>query len=160
MPSRRSRAREVALQLLFQKDLNPGGIPRAELERFARERLLEDPALTEYCLELYDGAVQHQGEIDPRLVATAENWRLNRMAPVDRNVLRLGTYELLFDPSAPPVQVVIDEAVELSRRFGTKESPAFVNGILDKIARERNAEPGKSGDEAPPPEAPPGEPFP
>ena len=64
------------------------------------------------------------------------------MAPVDRNVLRLATYELLFDPSAAPVEVVIDEAVELSRRFGTKDSSAFVNGILDKIAKSRSSGPG------------------
>ncbi len=152
MPSRRSRAREVSLQLLFQQDLNPGGIPRAEIERFARERLHDDAELTGYCLGLYDGTVSHRAEIDPRLIATAENWRLNRMSPVDRNVLRLGTYELLFDPSAPPMQVVIDEAVELSRRFGTRESPSFVNGILDRIAKERNvADAGPT----PSPEVPP-----
>ena len=76
MPSRRSRAREVSLQLLFQQDLNPGGIPRAEIERFARERLHDDAELTGYCLGLYDGTVSHRAEIDPRLIATAENWRL------------------------------------------------------------------------------------
>ena len=155
MPSRRSRAREVALQLLFQHDLNPGGIPRADIERFAGERLHDDAELTHYCLGLYDGTMQHRAEIDPRLIATAENWRLNRMSPVDRNVLRLGTYELLFDPWTTPVQVVIDEAVELSRRFGTRESPSFVNGILDRIAKQRNAANAGPAEPIPPPGGPP-----
>jgi N utilization substance protein B len=153
MLTRRSRAREVALQLLFQRDQNPTPVPRGAVERFARDRLHGDAELTAYCLGLYDGVVAHQAEIDPRLTATAENWRLNRMLPVDRNVLRLGAYELLFDPAGQPVPVVIDEAIELARRFGSKDSPAFVNGILDKLARMRNAEFGMRNDQSadPPP---------
>jgi N utilization substance protein B len=133
--ARRSRAREVALQLLFQKDLNPTPVPRPALERFVRDRLLDDDELVPYCLALYDGTVAHQAEIDPRLTATATNWRLSRMLPVDRNVLRLATYELLFDPARTPMEVVITEANELASRFGSADSAKFVNGILDKIAR-------------------------
>jgi N utilization substance protein B len=149
MLTRRSRAREVALQLLFQKDQNPTPVDRPAIERFARERLRDDAELSAYCLSLYDGVLQHQAEIDPKLAATAENWRLSRMLPVDRNVLRLGAFELLFDPAAQPVAVVIDEAIELARRFGSKDSPGFVNGILDKVARMRNADPGTRSEEAP-----------
>jgi len=98
MLTRRSRAREVALQLLFQADQNPTPAPREAIEDFVRERLHADAALTAYCLALFDGAIQHKVEIDGRLAATAENWRLSRMTPVDRNVLRLGSYELLFSP--------------------------------------------------------------
>jgi transcription antitermination protein NusB len=132
---RRSRAREVVLQLLFQWDQNPGGVPRAAIEQFAKDRLLDDPELIRYCLTLFDGVVQHKDRIDPLITSTATNWRLSRMMPVDRNVLRLGTYELHFDPNGQPLEVVINEAIELSRRFGSEESPKFVNGVLDKIAQ-------------------------
>ena len=138
--ARRSRAREVALQLLFQWDQNPTAIPRAAIERFVRERLLGDPEMGEYCLALFDGVTAHKDRIDPLLTQTATNWRLSRMMPVDRNVLRLGTYELIFDPGAQPLEVVINEAIELARRFGSEDSPAFVNGVLDKVAKTRNAE--------------------
>jgi N utilization substance protein B len=136
---RRSRAREVALQLLFQRDQNPTGMPRDAVEQFARDRLNDDADLVPYCLGLFDGVVNHLGEIDPKISATATNWRLHRMLAVDRNVLRLGTYELLHAPAAEPVAVVIDEAIELSRRFGSKDSPSFVNGILDAVGKSRPA---------------------
>ena len=131
---RRSRAREVVLQLLFQWDQNPTPVPRAAIEQFASDRLLGDAEMIAYCLSLLDGVVANKDAINARLTATAENWRLSRMMPVDRNVLRLGAYELLFDPNAQPREVVINEAIELSRRFGSEDSPKFVNGILDKIA--------------------------
>jgi N utilization substance protein B len=122
----------VALQLLFQHDHNPG-IDRAAVERFAADRL-RDPALVPFCLGLYDGVLAHHTEIDQRLAESAENWRLPRMAAVDRNVLRLGTYELLFTPETPPA-VAFDEAIELARRYGSADSPAFVNGVLDRLRR-------------------------
>jgi N utilization substance protein B len=128
--ARRSRAREVALQLLFQGDHNPR-VDRATIERFVRARLHE-PSLEAFCLSLYDGVLAHQAEIDQRLSEAAENWRLPRMAAVDRNVLRLGAYELLYVPDTPP-NVILDEAIELARRYGTADSPAFVNGVLDKL---------------------------
>lgn len=147
MLTRRSRAREVALQLLFQKDQNPTPVPRDAIEAFARDRLHGDAELAAYCLGLYDGVVAHQAEIDPTITTTAENWRLARMTPVDRNVLRLGAYELLFDPSGPPLEVAIDEGIELARRFGSKDSPAFVNGILDKIGKARVKQGGARSEE-------------
>ncbi len=156
MLTRRSRAREVALQLLFQKDLNPGtAVPRDVVERFARDRLHATEELTRYCLGLYDGVLANQAQIDPKISATAENWRLSRMTPVDRNVLRLGAYELLFDPQGQPVEVVIDEAIELARRFGAEDSPKFVNGVLDKIARARGEGQGASGENKPETALPP-----
>jgi N utilization substance protein B len=128
--TRRSRAREVALQLLYQRDLNPH-VARPVVERFAADRLRDEP-LTPYCLGLYDGVVTHAADIDARLSAAAENWRLPRMAAVDRNVLRLGAYELLHNPETPPA-VALDEAIELARRYGSADSPAFVNGVLDRL---------------------------
>jgi len=131
--TRRSRAREVALQLLFQRDHNPD-IPRPALERFVGDRLRED-ALRQFCLGLYDGVLAHLEEIDQRLAASADNWRLPRMATVDRNVLRLGAYELLFSQETPAA-VAFDEAIELARRYGSADSAAFVNGVLDRLRRE------------------------
>lgn len=128
--TRRSRAREVALQLLFQRDLNKR-IDRAALERFVRDRL-GDQTLVTFCLSLYDGVAANQADIDRRLSEAAENWRLTRMAAVDRNVLRLGAYELLYTQETPP-NVALDEAITLARRYGSADSSAFVNGILDRV---------------------------
>src|SRR5436305_8864453 len=103
----RSRAREVALQLLYQRDFNPG-MPRDVLEYFVRERL-KNPVARTFCLGLFDGAVAKAEEIDRGITEAAQNWRLARMAVVDRNVLRLGAYELLFSPQTP-AGVVLNEA--------------------------------------------------
>jgi N utilization substance protein B len=137
----RSRARETALQLLFQRDLNPG-VDRASIERFAHNRLRE-PEQIPFCLGLFDGIIAHLADIDAQLAAAAENWRLPRMAAVDRNVLRMGAYELLFTPDTPS-SVVINEAIELARRFGSADSPSFVNGVLDRlrVSKEGNRESG------------------
>ena len=134
--TRRSRAREVALQLLFQRDFNPG-VDRPVVEKFALDRLGQ-PSLRDFCLLLYDGVVQHQAEIDKLLTEAAENWRLARMAAVDRNILRLGAFELVFNKDTP-TSVALDEAIELARRYGSTDSPAFVNGVLDRLRREATA---------------------
>lgn len=134
--ARRSRAREVVLQLLFQRDQNAIPVPRPAVVQFCQDRLT-DPELVEFALALFDGTIEHQTETDALIVRTAENWRLSRMLPSDRNVLRLGTYELFHGPEKAPVAVVLNEAIELARRFGTVDSPSFVNGILDKISKSR-----------------------
>jgi N utilization substance protein B len=138
--ARRSRAREVALQLLFQRDYNPG-VDRPALERFVHDRL-RDPELESFCLSLFDGVVAHRAAIDEHLAAAAENWRLPRMAGVDRNALRLGAYELLFAPDTPPA-VALNETIELARRFGSADSPTFVNGILDQLLKVKNPAPSE-----------------
>src|SRR4051794_38547538 len=134
--TRRSRAREVALQLLFQFDLNPS-VARPVQEQFVRERM-NDPEGERFCLALVDGVRAKRVEIDQTLTQIAENWRLPRMAAVDRNVLRIGAYELLHTDT--PATATINEAIELARRFGSKDSPAFVNGLLDRIAKQRAGE--------------------
>jgi N utilization substance protein B len=128
--TKRSRAREVALQLLFQRDHNSGVAPDA-VERFVQNRL-RDENLRPFCLQLYEGVVSKMEEIDRRLALAAENWRLPRMATVDRNALRIGAYELLFTPETP-ASVALNEAIELARRYGSADSSAFVNGVLDKL---------------------------
>jgi N utilization substance protein B len=142
--TRRTRAREVALQVLFQRDHNPA-LTRADMERFAAERLREEN-LQSFCLALVDGVATHLADIDGKLAAAAENWRLPRMPTVDRNLLRLGAFEMLIQKENPPA-VVLDEVIELARRFGTADSPAFVNGVLDRLRR----------DAAPAPASPPAE---
>jgi N utilization substance protein B len=137
--TRRSRAREVALQLLFWRDLNPTA-DRMAVERFVHDRL-GDLTVEPFCLRLFDGVVARQAEIDRLLAAAAENWRLARMAVVDRNVLRLAAAELLATAPDAPTPVVINEAIELARRYASKESPAFVNGVLDKVNQLRTEQP-------------------
>jgi transcription antitermination protein NusB len=126
---RRSQSREVAFQVLYQDDLNPRGNP-AEADRFIERRLRADDMIA-FSRELVAGVRKNRPEIDARLEEIAANWTLKRMAATDRNVLRLGAYELLHTDTPP--RVAIDEAVELAKRFGSAQSPQFVNGILDKI---------------------------
>lgn len=134
MQSRRSRAREVVLQLLFQSDQNPKPMTRDAVRAFVDDRIHDDAEAAAFALNLFDGVHQQKDAIDAMLAATATNWKLHRMLPVDRNVLRLATYELRFAPEPTPAAAAINEAIELSRRFGSLDSPTFVNGILDTIA--------------------------
>jgi transcription antitermination protein NusB len=132
--ARRSRAREVAFQVLYQDDLNVRCSP-AIGERFIEQRLrFED--LAELARTLVAGVRKHRGEIDDLLERLAANWSLKRMAATDRNVLRLGAYEILF--SDTPGRVAIDEAVELAKRFGSAQSSQFVNGVLDQVLHEKD----------------------
>jgi N utilization substance protein B len=126
--TRRSRAREVVLQVLFQDDLNPGPNPVAD--EFLQLRLQGDELL-DFARSLLAGVRRNQSELDLLLSRTADNWSLERMAATDRNVLRLGAYEILY--TATPGRVAINEAVELAKRFGTAHSAQFVNGILDRF---------------------------
>lgn len=126
---RRSRAREVALQALFQEDLNPRD-SRDQLAPFLESRLKEE-ALREFAQSLVLGVLRNREELDALLESKTENWSLSRMAATDRNVLRLGAFEIRYADT--PDRVAIDEALELAKRFGTAQSSQFVNGILDKL---------------------------
>jgi N utilization substance protein B len=133
--TKRSLARETALQLLFQVDLNPA-VSREDIIAHARQHLqLGEEEVPTFTLSLYDGTRRHQPAIDEILARAAENWSLHRLEVIDRNILRLATYELLHTPDTPAA-VVFNEAIELARRFGSAESPAFVNGVLDRVRRE------------------------
>src|SRR5436305_3261414 len=129
--TRRTRGREIALQVLYQADLNSGLAP-AEIRRFVERRLLADKKLCEFTLGLIAGVQAHQGRIDALISEVAENWRLDRMAAIDRNILRLGAYELLYCPDVP-TKVAINESLELAKRYSTGQSSRFVNGILDRL---------------------------
>lgn len=137
----RHRSRQAALQVLYAADLGPGSDDPETAAQRALEALAEHFELAEgaraYAKELVLGVASRRGELDQALRAVAQHWRLERMAAVDRNILRLGAFELLRGDT--PVPVVLDEAVELARRFGGDQSPRFVNGILDALARRSGA---------------------
>jgi N utilization substance protein B len=128
--SRRSRAREIALQVLYEDDLNPGRNLHTA-DEFLCARLNHDQELVDFARSLVAGVRKHRAEIDSLLVQRADNWTLERMAVTDRNILRLGAYEMLH--GGTPERVAINEAVELAKRYGAKQSPHFVNGVLDRF---------------------------
>jgi N utilization substance protein B len=135
--SRRSRAREVALQVLFQDDLNPGLNP-AKSDEFLCARLKAEELIS-FARSLVAGVRRNRAELDELLARTADNWSIERMAATDRNVLRLGAFEILYADT--PDRVAINEAVELAKRYGTGHSAQFVNGILDRfLAKHRDPE--------------------
>jgi N utilization substance protein B len=125
--------REVVLQILYQDDVNPDADP-VETDRFLRGRLKEDQQALGFAHMLLSGVRRNRGELDGMLSKMADNWSLERMAVTDRNVLRMGAFEILYTDTPP--RVVINEAVELAKRYGARQSPPFVNGILDRFLRE------------------------
>jgi len=127
---KRTRARELALQFLYQLDLRGDGMLDEAREFVAAEE--RDAETTRFALKLVLGAHENRASIDQMIQAVAQNWNISRMAVVDRNVLRLATYELVHCPDVPP-KVAINEAIELGKRYSTQNSGAFINGILDKI---------------------------
>ena len=132
MGSRR-KAREYALQMLFQWDITRDAIGNVIAGFWASQD--EPPAVVEFANQLVVQTVEHVEEIDRLIQRHAEHWRLDRMAIVDRNLLRLATQEFMFDRETPKT-VVINEAIEIARRFSAQESPQFINGILDSIRKE------------------------
>ena len=139
MGARRS-GREAALQMLFQLEVSGERAPRV-IELFWRS-FEADPEGRPYADELVKGVEERLGEVDKLITTASQNWRLERMGRVDRNLLRMSTWELLAKKDVPRA-VVIDEAVELAKSFGTEDSSGFVNGVLDRIANDlgRAAEP-------------------
>jgi N utilization substance protein B len=130
----RRKAREVALQGLYQIDI-VAAIDELFLHRFITGRLRTVP-LVEFCKGLIEGVSQHREEIDLAIEERAENWRLSRMTVVDRSLLRIAAYEILYT-DVPPA-VAADEAVELAKRYGAESSPRFVAGILAKLIADRS----------------------
>jgi N utilization substance protein B len=143
----RTTAREAALQMLFAIEASDGDVEQA-IGDFWRE-LPGDAEGRPYADEAVRGVRATLAELDARIVRASKNWRLERMTRVDRNLLRLGAWELVTKVDVPRA-VVLDEAVELAKRFGTEESGAFVNGVLDRIADdcERQDPAGEPGSRA------------
>jgi N utilization substance protein B len=126
----RSHCRELALQFLYQAEFS--GPRRAPEVAAFWQHFRKGNKTPAYLLELVEGVAAHLEELDTLIVRYSEHWRLERMAAVDRNLLRLASYELLYQPQIPP-KVVINEAVELAKLYGSEDSGGFVNGILDRI---------------------------
>ena len=131
----RRKGRELALQMLYQWDVSRE--PVESVIESSSELQRAGDAAREFASRLVDGTVDRIEEIDKILIETSEHWRLGRMSTVDRNVLRLAVYELL-EKSTPP-GVVINEALEVAKRFSSPESAGFVNGVLDAVNQELNA---------------------
>ncbi len=129
----RRKAREAALKVLYQMDMK-GRLSPGEVDSGLDGLRLGDEALS-YCRRLLGGVASGLAEIDPLIEECSENWTLERMAVVDRNILRMAAYELLHCPDIP-YKVVIDEAVELAKKYGSESSGAFINGILDRLAKQ------------------------
>ena len=129
---RRTKARECAFQLLYQWEIT-GETMETVIEGFWRLRS-GMPAMRAMAERLARGAQARAAELDEAIATAATNWRIDRIAPVDRTILRLGAYELVAEAQTPSA-VILDEAVELAKRFGEADSPAFVNGVLDAIRR-------------------------
>ena len=132
---RRSRAREVALQALHHGEFNPQA-EAADRARFLKGRLHSGP-LVAFAASLVDGVIRDRAALDARLDEVSANWRVSRMAVTDRTVLRIALFELLHSDTPGPV--VVDEAIELARRYGGEASPRFVAGILGRLLAERSA---------------------
>lgn len=131
----RRKARELALQMLFQHDMS-GNPPDTIIDTF--EELQKSKANTrEFATKIFRGTVDHLAELDDMIQAQADNWRLSRMATVDRNIIRMSVYEFLHESDTPKL-VIIDEAIEIAKRYGTQKSSQFINGILDGILKRYN----------------------
>lgn len=166
MAGKRHTAREMAIQMLYQHDLggstlpqvfhhfDPGSYLAAEDDEPASDKQpagrAEDPEKARrradeafaHARVLVEGAAAHREEIDALIRGQADNWRLERMPAVDRNILRLAVYELLHQPDVPKL-VVLDEAIELAKKYGSEQSGRFINGLLDGLLKQRAGEGGR-----------------
>jgi N utilization substance protein B len=136
----RRRAREAALQMLYQCEVGRI-VPDEAIALYGQieqEARLESPGAEAFAAQLVLGTVGHEDEIDPVIAQSAEHWRPERMAVIDRLILRMAVFQLRYVPDVPPA-VVINEAIDLARRFGGEESGRFVNGVLDAIKRRQEA---------------------
>ena len=131
----RRKARELALQMLFQHDMSGN---EADMIITTFDDLQKSKSNTrEFAVKIFRGTVDHLAELDDMIQAQAENWRLSRMAVVDRNIIRMSVYEFLHETDTPKL-VIIDEAIEIAKKFGTQKSSQFINGILDGILKRYN----------------------
>jgi N utilization substance protein B len=135
--SSRRKVRECALQLMFQWDINRGDPEQLQELYWTSTRRSLDTELQEAANRLFSGALDHIDEIDAMIKHHAENWRIDRMAAVDRNILRLAIHEMTSSvwPEMTPQAVVINEALDIARRYSGEESVPFINGILDGVRK-------------------------
>lgn len=129
----RRKAREIALAFLYQWDVRGDEVLPELDELLVKDR--REPDVADYVKILVRGTIEKRAEIDKRISDAAEHWRIERMAVVDRNVMRMATFEMAFRGEDVPAKVAINEAIELAKRFSTEQSGAFVNGVLDRVRR-------------------------
>ena len=129
---KRTQARESALQILYQVEMNPGLSPREHMDLYWNNNQITDEEVRQFSERIVTGTLEYLKEIDAIILKATENWELNRMAVIDHNILRFAAYELLFLGDIPP-KVTINEAVNIAKRFSQEESGKFVNGVLDRI---------------------------
>ncbi len=133
----RTQSREYALQMLYQADIRHIGYEQI-LQEFWQESTPTDKEITAFANALFAGTFARKTEIDATIADYADNWNMKRMAVIDRNILRLGVFELLHQTDVPS-KVCINEAIELAKRFGDADSSKFINGILDAIHKKTHA---------------------
>ena len=138
----RRKSRELALQMLFQADMGKQSVEHVKKTFWAERRDLED-SVRNFADDIFRVAMERYDEIGQLLEGHTEHWRLERMAAVDRNILRAGVAEFLGFPKTPR-PVIINEALEIARRFSTPESVQFINGVLDSVARKLEPQPSTS----------------
>jgi N utilization substance protein B len=147
---KRRVAREIALQSLYQIEMNhvspmdavTSVIEEAENDNESELEVADEKLSPDYIVELVDGTFTHKKEIDILLEEYLKGWQMDRLSRIDREVLRLAVYEMVYRDDVPP-KVVVNEAIELSKHFGTEESGKFVNGVLGKMIRELDGLKGK-----------------
>lgn len=132
---KRSQAREIALQVLYQIDITHDDVMQAWDSFWVSNEIETDENVKAFALELVKGVVEYGKDIDSQIALYAKNWELDRMAVVDRNILRLGCFEIIHRSDIPP-KVSINEAVELAKKYSDLQAGKFVNGILDKVKAE------------------------
>lgn len=135
----RRESREMALQVLFQREFAPDIQIEDALNLF-RSSFEADKEVWAYATQLLRGVSEHKEDIDKIIQSASSHWSLKRMALTDLNIMRVATFELLFSKDPPPPLVVIDEAIEVSKKYGTTDSASFTNGILDQIRKTQGRE--------------------
>jgi len=130
MMSSRRRSRELAMQILFQMDIN-GNHSNEAVELFCKHFEVSKKARP-FFLQLMEGVRTYKEKIDSLIEASSENWKISRMSGMDRNIMRIAVYEMLYCDDIP-TKVSINEAIDIGKKYGTEQSPAFINGVLDSI---------------------------
>lgn len=125
------KAREIVVKMLYEQEM--GGLDAAEV-RARMAKKCQRPEVRQFAFRLFNVTLEHISELDDIIIEVAENWDLNRMAVIDKNVLRLGVAEIMYLEDVPE-KATINEAIEIAKKFSTENSGRFVNGILDKVAR-------------------------
>lgn len=138
--SSRHRSRELAVQLVYQWDLNPNSLADPKvLDRFWMEQARSEDSNRPFFEHLVKGVANFLPHIDRKLEGVLQNWKASRIEKVDLAILRVGLFELLFDDATPPTDppVIINEAIEIAKKFGNSGSPSFINGILDALIKKK-----------------------